>query len=101
MGYVALSPAAGMKTPRRPKPLPRALTLDQVRRLICYLRAGVGRRARRDEALLLTALYTGMRASELAALRWPTVDLAGAVINITIAKMGKGRAVPIHLDLPG
>lgn len=100
MGYVALSPAAGFKTPSRPKPLPRALSLDQVRRLIAHLRARAGRRARRDEALLVTALYTGMRASELAALRWPAVDLTGAVINIWIAKMNKGRAIPIHPALP-
>lgn len=94
--YVAISPAAGFKTPKRPKPLPRALSLDQIRRLLNYLAAGDGRRARRDEALLVTALYTGMRASELAALRWSFVDLAGGVINIRIAKMGKGRALPIH-----
>lgn len=96
MGYVALSPAAGLKTPARPRPLPRALTLDQVRQLVRHLRAGVGRRARRDEALLLTALYAGLRASELANLRWPAVDLAGGVINIRLSKMNRGRSVPLH-----
>lgn len=96
MGYIALSPAAGFKTPTRPRPLPRALTLDQVRRLVGHLRGGAGRRARRDEVLLLVALYSGLRASELAALRWPVLDLDGLVINIRIAKMNKGRAVPLH-----
>lgn len=96
VGYVALSPAAGFKTPTRPHPLPRALTLLQVRQLVTHLRAGAGRRARRDEALLLTALYAGLRACELGPLCWPAIDLAGGVINIRISKMNKGRAVPVH-----
>jgi site-specific recombinase XerC len=97
--YVAMSPAAGFKTPKRPNPLPRALTLDQVRHLVRILRAGEGRRARRDEALLVTALYTGLRASELAGLRWPAVDVAGGVVNIRQSKGGKGRSVKIHAGL--
>ena len=95
-GYVAMSPAAGFKTPTRPHPLPRALTLVQVRQLVAHLRAGAGQRARRDEALLLTALYAGLRACELGPLCWPAVDIVGGVINIRISKMGKGRGVPLH-----
>jgi integrase/recombinase XerC len=95
-GYVAISPAAGFKTPTRPHPLPRALTLAQVRQLVAHLGAGAGRRARRDEALLLTALYSGLRACELGPLCWPNIDVAGGVINIRISKMNKGRAVPLH-----
>jgi site-specific recombinase XerD len=94
--YIARSPAVNFKTPQRPKPLPRALTLGQVRQLLEHLAAGAGRRARRDEALLLTALYAGLRGCELATLHWPMVDLAGGILNIRISKMGKGRAVPIH-----
>lgn len=96
IGYVAISPAAGFKTPTRPRPLPRALTLDQVRRLIAYLQACEGRRARRDEVLMMMGLYAGLRACELAALRWPAVDLAGEAINIELSKMNKGRSLPIH-----
>lgn len=98
VGYVAMSPAAGFKTPTRPHPLPRALTLLQVRQLVAHLRenAGAGQRQARDEALLLTALYAGLRACELASLRWSNIDVAGGVINIRISKMNKGRAVPIH-----
>lgn len=98
-GYVAMSPAAGFKTPRRPHPLPRALTLDQIRRLVAHLAGAAGRTARRDEALILTGLYAGLRAKELAGLRWPDVDQAGAVISIELSKMGRGRAVPIHAAL--
>jgi integrase len=94
--YIDRSPAVNFKTPQRPKPLPRALTLAQVRQLLDHLVAGAGRRARRDEALLLTALYAGLRGCELATLHWPAVDLQAGVIAIELSKMGKGRAVPIH-----
>lgn len=94
--YIARSPAVNFKTPQRPKPLPRALTLHQVRQLLDHLAAGAGRRARRDEAMLLTAVYAGLRGCELATLHWPMVDLDAGVIAIELSKMGKGRAVPIH-----
>jgi integrase len=94
--YIDRSPAVNFKTPQRLKPLPKALTLGQVRQLLDHLAAGVGRRARRDEAMLLTALYAGLRGCELARLHWPDVDLQAGVIAIRISKMNKGRAVPIH-----
>lgn len=94
--YIDRSPAVNFRTPQRPKPLPRALTLLQVRQLLDHLAAGAGRRARRDQVLLLTALYAGLRGCELARLHWPDVDLQAGVISIRLSKMGKGRAVPIH-----
>jgi len=94
--YIARSPAVNFKTPQRPRPLPRALTLAQVRQLVSHLATSAGRRARRDEAMLLTALYAGLRGCELATLHWSHIDLAEGIINIRISKMGKGRAVPIH-----
>lgn len=94
--YIARSPAVNFKTPQRARPLPRALTLHQVRQLVDHLANGTGRRARRDEALLLTALYAGLRGCELAKLHWSMVDLDAGVIAILLSKMNKGRAVPIH-----
>ncbi|MFN8504276.1 tyrosine-type recombinase/integrase [Kouleothrix sp.] len=98
-GYVSLSPAACFKTPKKPEPLPRALSLEQVKRVIAFLQARESRGTRRDEALILTGLYAGLRACELANLRWSAVDLAGLVINIRLSKMGKGRSVPMHSAL--
>ena len=95
-GYVALSPAAGFKTPKKPQPLPRALSLEQVQGIIAFLKPRASVRNRRDEALILTGIYAGLRACELASLTWPAVDLPGKIINIRISKMNKGRAVPMH-----
>jgi len=98
-GYVAMSPAAHLKTPARSRPLPRSLTVDQVRRLVEYLKLLESRKEQRDRILILTALYAGLRACELAALRWSMVDQAGQVINIRLSKMNHGRAIPIHPQL--
>lgn len=98
-GYVALSPAAHFKTPKKPHPQPRALTKEQVAGLIRYLRVPQGRRARRDEALMLTALYSGLRAKELATLRWSDIDMIANVITIELSKMGHGRTVTLHPSL--
>lgn len=95
-GYIGMSPAAGFKTPVKPRPVPRALNRDQVRRLLAALRASEGRSARRDEALVLTGLYAGLRAAELAALRWPAIDFETGVITIRLSKMNHGRSVPLH-----
>jgi site-specific recombinase XerC len=97
--YISTSPATGLRTPRRPRPLPRALTVPQVRQLVTHLRAGDRRRDRRDRALLLTGLYAGLRSCELAELCWSDIDLPAKVINITLSKMNKGRSVPIHDEL--
>jgi site-specific recombinase XerC len=97
--YVALSPAATFKTPIKPHPLPRSLTVDQVRVLVHYLHEQPGHRARRDESMVLTGLYSGLRAAELAGLRWSMVDIASGIINIRLSKMNKGRSVKIHSEL--
>ena len=98
-GHMPQSPAGEFKTPRRPVPLPKSLNLEQVEHLRGYLRSCEGRTARRDEAMLLTSLYAGLRACELARLRWSDVDIRGEVISITLSKMNHGRAVPLHPTL--
>ena len=35
-----------------------------------------------DAALLLTAAFTGLRASELRALRWRSIDAANSLIHV-------------------
>lgn len=98
-GYVSISPAAHFKAPAKPQAQPKALPLEDVRRLVDHLAGEDGRRARRDEALILTGLYAGLRAGELARLRWTNVDLAGGVINVRLSKMNRGRAVKLHIAL--
>lgn len=98
-GYTEASPAAGFKTPIKPQPLPRALTSDQIRRLIDYLASNDHTLARRDEAIILTALYAGLRAAELGSLLWSDIDIAGQCINIELSKMQHGRSIALHPTL--
>jgi len=97
--YIEASPASGLKTPKRPRPQPRALPLEKVRQLVCYLAGRHGYEARRDEALLLTAMYAGLRCCELARLCWSDLDLDEATLTIELSKANHGRVVPLHADL--
>jgi integrase len=45
--------------------------------------------------IVLLAVETCMRRSELAALRWERVDLTKRVITLTDSKNGEGRGVPL------
>jgi integrase len=96
---LAVSPAAALKTPPRPFPTPKALSKAHVRAIMAHLAGQAGLRARRDEALVLTALYTGLRAAELANLRWSEVDLDALTMTIALSKMGHGRVLAVHADL--
>lgn len=98
-GEIVASPAALLTTPRRAKPIPRALTKQQVRRLVAFLAAQNRPASRRDEALILTALYTGARRQELAAFIWEDIDLVAGTITIRLSKMDKGRVVAVHEEL--
>lgn len=96
--YIPRSPAVVIKTPKRRRPVPRALSRGQIRRLLAYLAEQEGRHARRDEVMVLTALYTAARAGEVCALIWDDIDIAGEAVTIRNGKTG-GRTVALHSDL--
>ena len=50
-------------------------TLDEISRITAHLND-------RRRALLLTAIFTGLRASELRGLRWQDIDLKRAVLHV-------------------
>jgi len=50
-------------------------TPDEIRAIVAHLE-GVRR------PLLLTAIFTGLRASELRGLRWADIDLRRAVLHV-------------------
>jgi integrase len=50
-------------------------TPDEIRALIAHLKD-------RRRALLLTAIFTGIRASELRGLRWADIDLKRAILHV-------------------
>lgn len=50
----------------------------------------------RDQTLLITHLYTGLRPAELVNLKIEDVDMDQAMITIKDAKCNKSRTIPIH-----
>ena len=96
---IGKSPAVVFKTPIKPRPAPKPLTQEQIQQLLAALASADGRKARRDEALLITSLYAGLRAKELAELDWSQVDLRAESIRIIMSKWNHGRTVHLHGQL--
>jgi integrase/recombinase XerC len=105
-GWIDADPMTGVRSPRRPRRLPRVLSVDEAARLV-EAPAGRGSTAsatgrvparrtppdledalRRRDAAILELLYaTGMRISELAGLSLADVDLGRQRLRV----LGKGR----------
>lgn len=88
-GVLRRDPFAGMKTPRAPEPIHRALDADQVAALIAACETS------REHMLLLLALHTGLRRAELAGLEVGDVSLAARTVRVRRGKGGESRLVPL------
>jgi integrase/recombinase XerC len=68
-GEIEANPAAGVRAPRRPKRLPKALSADQAVSLAAFEGDGSWL-ARRDHALVELLYSSGLRLAELVSLDW-------------------------------
>ena len=91
-GRLAANPAVGVRAPRAPRKLPQVLDPDEAKSLVeTPTDAPLGLR---DRAVLELFYSSGLRLSELCALRWAQVDLDDGLVTVH----GKGRrerSVPI------
>jgi integrase/recombinase XerD len=87
------NPAAGIKLPRRAKPLPKTLSPGEAERLIAAA-AGTQPRALRDQALVELLYGAGLRVSECVGLAKTGVDLDDRLVRV-VGKGDKERVVPI------
>jgi integrase/recombinase XerD len=93
--HIAHDPTAEIELPRLGRPLPEVLTLDEVERLLGAPDARPGNlRGVRDRAMLETLYATGLRVSELVALRLADVNLVDGYLA-TVGKGRKQRLVPV------
>lgn len=125
-GLVGQNPAEGVKVDKRraeddddapipPKDLIRAILLKstEIWPLVRVTQgrwvAGQGRPKHTIaipwRPLLVTAIFTGMRASELRGLRWPHIDLAAGVIRVReradrYQKLGPPKSRAGRRDIP-
>lgn len=91
-GRIAASPAAALRAPKAPRKLPQVLDADEASRLVevpTDVPLGV-----RDRALLELFYSSGLRLSELCALRWRDLDLGSGFVTV-LGKGGKQRKVPV------
>jgi len=72
MGAVDRNPAEGIRRPRPTSGLPRGLGVDDLRRLLAALPAS--RAGRRDRAIILLILLSGLRRSEVFSLTVADID---------------------------
>lgn len=85
------SPAAGIATPKKERTTRGFLRPEEYTKLLS-LAGGHPR----DYALLQVFLQTGLRVSELCALRLDDLDLAGAVLHVASGKGQAARDIPLE-----
>jgi tyrosine recombinase XerC len=84
-GRIAASPVAGIRAPKAQRKLPQVLDADEAVQLVeLPTNAPLGLR---DRALLELFYSSGLRLSEVCALRWRDLDTATALVQV----QGKGR----------
>jgi integrase/recombinase XerC len=91
-GRIALNPAAAIRAPKAPRKLPQVLDADEAARLVevpTDVKLGL-----RDRALLELFYSSGLRLSELCALRWHDLDLGNGLVTV-LGKGSKQRSVPV------
>jgi integrase/recombinase XerC len=85
-GWVTVNPAKPLRTPKRPRKLPKFLSGDEIARLLAAPQPGRPG-GLRDRAILELMYSSGVRVRELVNLDDGDLDLVGATIRVR----GKGR----------
>ena len=99
-GLSEYDPAKAVRPPAPPRRLPKAISIDDVERLLAA--AGTGQAGLRDRALLELLYGTGARISEAVGLDVDDLELSGESRSASVAgivrlngKGGKQRLVPV------
>lgn len=83
--------AEKLKPPKVPRSLPKALTKEEVRRLLSVIPPT----KKRDRLILLLLYGTGLRVSELCNLKRSDVDFERSLIVVRGGKGAKDRMIPV------
>jgi integrase/recombinase XerC len=89
---VTRSPFEGVRAPKSPRPLPKALSPDEASRLMALPASEWS--GLRDRAMFELFYSSGLRLSELLGLKLGDVDFADATVRVT-GKGRKSRVVPV------
>ncbi|HLH25384.1 MAG TPA: tyrosine recombinase [Chloroflexota bacterium] len=88
---IAEDPTVHLEAPKVGKPLPRAISVSEVQRLLSYGRDRTTPDALRDCAMLELLYATGMRVTELVSLDIEDLDLSEGRVRC----VGRGRRVRV------
>jgi integrase/recombinase XerC len=92
-GLISRNPAEAVLTPKRGRPVPNYLPVDEVFRLLDSLK-GNSVLALRNRAILETLYSTGLRVGELVGVDVRDVDFDGGVVRV-LGKGNKERLTPV------
>jgi integrase/recombinase XerC len=87
-----MNPAMGLRAPKSARKLPQVLDADEMTRLVEVPTDGP--LGLRDRAMLELFYSSGLRLSELCALRWHSLDLSDGLVTV-VGKGNKSRVVPV------
>lgn len=95
-GELGDDPTATLDSPKVRKRLPRAISAEDLERLLEEPARAQTPKALRDRALLEVLYATGLRVTELVSLDVDDVNLASATLRIVRPKDKSERIVPMH-----
>ena len=99
---IKTNPVDAIEKPRLPKRLPRFLTRQEVESIVTHTAWHSWQSERvgkRNQAIIATFVFTGLRLRELLNLTLADVDLKNGSILVRQGKGRKDRIVPIHRRL--
>ena len=92
LGRISASPADAIRAPKSGRKLPQVLDVDEAVKLVeVRTDAPLGVR---DRALLELLYSSGLRVSEVCALRWSDLDFGQGLVTV-LGKGSKQRVVPV------
>jgi integrase/recombinase XerD len=92
-GRIEADPTTRIGTPKKPRSIPKAITLEEIERLL--QQPGQDLLGSRDRAILETLYGGGLRISELVGLDVDDVDLDEGTLLVRAGKGSKARRVPV------
>jgi len=96
-GGAKVNPTTRLKALKQPKRLPQYIQEHQSKQMLDILNVGTDFASRRNNLLITTLYYTGMRRSELIELKESDIDRAQGYIRV-LGKGSKVRLLPIGSD---
>jgi integrase/recombinase XerD len=94
-GKIKENPMEKISSPKVGKPLPDAISIAQVRKLLAQPAESSAPEAKRDRAMLELLYASGMRVSELVSLNVNDVDIKNTFVR-AFGKGNKERIIPIY-----